>query len=208
MIGMFLDTHKIDLKKIKSRMIIINHLYLLLYQSRDWHIHHNTPLPSFSDCRHHYFFIMEEEEAAPQPKRKRETPPATMEDFYLFGKAVQQRMGSSLYSMMTEELHFCQFFGIPASAAMAAWDLLIKNEHVPEEGTVLKFLWALYFLKHYPKEGPLCAALGGIDPKTCQKHIWPFIYAIAALEPDVLSKKYQNIDNSKISLIFSSSSCL
>jgi hypothetical protein len=46
-------------------------------------------------------------------------------------------------------------------------------------------MWALFFMRAYPKEGVTFLTVGGsggaIDPKTLQKYIWPFIHKIAEL---------------------------
>ncbi len=52
-------------------------------------------------------------------------------------------------------------------------------------------LWALYFLKVYPKQGPGCSTVGAsndaIDPKTHRKWVWVFIEAISELVVVVVS---------------------
>jgi len=49
----------------------------------------------------------------------------------------------------------------------------------------------MFFMKVYPKQGPCSAATGrsngAIDVKTWQKYLWPFIDAIAELEPYLVS---------------------
>ena len=132
-------------------------------------------------------------EAQPNPpaKRKRGAPPA-LTDFYIFGKEVQNRSGQKVCTTMTEERRFHDFFGVGALVAIAAWNLLTVNNFVPDDGTILQFLWALFFMKMYPKQGLACSAAGGrdgaVDPKTFCKYVWPFIYALADLESIVVSK--------------------
>ena len=50
---------------------------------------------------------------------------------------------------------------------------------------------ALVFLKVYPKQGPVCSIVGGldgaIDPKTFRKWVWAFIFAVSYLEEEVVS---------------------
>ena len=49
----------------------------------------------------------------------------------------------------------------------------------------------LHFLKAYPRQATVCSTVGGstgaIDPKTLRKYMWPFIRAIADLEPALVS---------------------
>ena len=71
------------------------------------------------------------------------------------------------------------------------WNALVHFSVLPDQGQILNLLWALIFMKCYPTEDTARAATGGrteaIDPKTNQKYIWPFIKAIAKLEPYVVS---------------------
>ncbi len=136
--------------------------------------------------------MADEEESNPPTKRKRGAPPA-LADFYIIGKEVQNRSGQNINSTMTEDRRFRDFFGAGAMVALAAWNLLTVNDFLPEGGTILHFLWALYFMKVYPKQGVACAAAGGsggaVDPKTFRKFVWPFIYALAELESIVVRQE-------------------
>ena len=73
---------------------------------------------------------------------------------------------------------------------MVWWNALVRFANLPDQGQILHLLWALYFMKSYPTEETAWTATGGhtgaIDPKTHQKYIWPFIEAIANLEPNVV----------------------
>ena len=84
-----------------------------------------------------------------------------------------------------------EFFGVSVFAAILAWKLLVDNGFLPEDGMIEHMLWALYFLKVYPKQEPVRAAVGGsngaVDPKFFWKYIWPFVYAIDDLEQIVVS---------------------
>ena len=55
---------------------------------------------------------------------------------------------------------------------------------------ILLFLWALHFMKAYPKQDAGSAAAGGssgaVDAKTWRKYMWPFIHSIALLEQHVV----------------------
>jgi hypothetical protein len=52
-------------------------------------------------------------------------------------------------------------------------------------------LWALYFLKVYPREGPGCSAVGrskgATNPKTMQKWVWQMLKCIAELVGHMVS---------------------
>ena len=62
---------------------------------------------------------------------------------------------------------------------------------LPEDGRIIHILWALHFMKNYPKQQGGCASAGGssgaIDPKTYSKYLWPFIDAIAYVEQHLVS---------------------
>ena len=90
------------------------------------------------------------------------------------------------------------YFGCGAEGAVEVWNALVCFAVLPDEGQILHLLWALYFMKCYPTEETACAAAGGhtgaIDPKTLRKYIWPFIEAIANLEPYVVSVMHYCFD--------------
>ena len=123
-------------------------------------------------------------------KRKRESVP-TPDDFMLIGKEVQNKSGRSLGAPMSEDRAFRDFFGTSAIVAMIVWNLMVEHQLLPEGGTIIHFLWTLFFFKVYPLQGPACSAAGGsngaVDPKTWRKYIWPFVYAVASLESIVVS---------------------
>ena len=123
-------------------------------------------------------------------KRKKGDEPTTG-DFYLIAKEVQNRSGKSPGSFTTEDRQFRDFFGIPAEVALAAWNLMVETGLLPAEGQILHFLWALHFMKEYPKQSTGSATAGGSggakDPKTWRKYLWPFVYALSGLEYHVVS---------------------
>ena len=51
---------------------------------------------------------------------------------------------------------------------------------------ILLLLWALHFMKAYPKQDAGSAAAGGssgaVDVETLRKYMWVFIHSIALLE--------------------------
>jgi len=123
-------------------------------------------------------------------KRKKETI-VEVEDFYRIGKELQNRSGTNIGAIHNEDRRFREFFGCGARVALAVWTLLIQYDYLPDDGMILHMLWALFFMKVYPKQEGGSSAAGGssgvIDPKTWRKYIWPFIEAIAYLEQFVVS---------------------
>jgi hypothetical protein len=71
------------------------------------------------------------------------------------------------------------------------WDLLIRDNLRPKKSHSKHLLWALHFLKVYPKQSLGCLAVGtsasAVDPKTHRKWVWPFINTIANLVDIVVS---------------------
>lgn len=112
------------------------------------------------------------------------------EAFVLAGKDIQ-RKPLTIGAASTEDRAFRDFFGTSAIVASTLWRFLAENDKIPAESDIKHLLWVLYFLRAYPKQGHTCSMVGGsagaVDPKTLRKYIWPLIYAISDLEPDVVS---------------------
>ena len=53
------------------------------------------------------------------------------------------------------------------------WELLERDSLLPEGGRPKHLLWALHYMKVYPKQSPVCSA--AVDPKTYRKWVWAFI---------------------------------
>ena len=123
-------------------------------------------------------------------KRRRGTEPLP-EDFLLIGKDIQNKSGRGIGSLLTEERTFREFFGTTKVVVAKLWDLLSQWQMIPEDGTTNHIMWALFFMRAYPKEAGTCSTVGGlggaIDPKTLRKYIWPFIHTIADLLSEVVS---------------------
>lgn len=118
-------------------------------------------------------------------KRSRTTEPA-IEDFYILGRDIQNRSGHRVGAELSEEDRYKEFFGCRAEIALIVWSLLTKHCLLPDAAKLNHFLWALFFMKIYPREKVACALAGAsggaIDPKTLRKYVWPMIRSIADLE--------------------------
>jgi hypothetical protein len=70
---------------------------------------------------------------------------------------------------------------------------MADHDVIPPEGEIKHLLWTLHFFKAYPRQATVCSMVGGstgaFDPKTLRKYMWPFICAVADLEPAVVSIK-------------------
>ena len=90
-----------------------------------------------------------------------------------------------------EDCRFRSFFGVGVEVFLEACNMLVKYDFYPPESSFEHFFWALLFMKLYPKnEAELCSLLGGIDPKTMRKWVWPMIRSIAKLDDFVVSVTY------------------
>ncbi len=71
------------------------------------------------------------------------------------------------------------------------WELVVCNKLQPRGGHLEHLLWALFFRKVYPKQGPGCSVVGtsagAVNPKNHRKWVWAFINAIADLVDVVVS---------------------
>ena len=69
--------------------------------------------------------------------------------------------------------------------------MLERDSLLPEGSCPKHLLWALHFMKVYPKQSPGCLAVGAsagaVDPKTHRKWVWAFIDAVANLDDVVVS---------------------
>ena len=94
---------------------------------------------------------------------------------------------SKVKAASSEDRDFLEFFGCGLSVVSEVWDVLQKEDVLPEDGLTCHLLWALMFMKIYGKEKNLCTLAGGVDKKIFRKWAWLFIIAIANLESSVVS---------------------
>ena len=94
---------------------------------------------------------------------------------------------SKVKAASSEDRDFREFFGCGLSVASEVWDMLKKEDVLPQDGLTCHLLWALMFMKIYGKEKNLCTLAGGVDKKTFRKWAWLFVIAIANLESSVVS---------------------
>jgi len=112
-------------------------------------------------------------------------------DFETLARDIQNRASHRVGVASTEKRHFREFFGAPIHVIEIAWELIKRDSLLPEGGRPKHLLWALHFLKVYPKQSPGCSAVGtsagAVDPKTHQKWVWMFINALVGLMDVVVS---------------------
>ena len=114
-----------------------------------------------------------------------------MPDFEALARDIQNRASCRVCAATTETRHFREFFGRSVLVVEKTWELLKRDSLLPEGGRP-KHLWALHFMKVYPRQSPGCLAVGAsagaVDLKTHRKWVWAFIYAVANLVDVVVSK--------------------
>ena len=87
-----------------------------------------------------------------------------------------------------EDIRFRGSFGVSAKVAKTTWELMEEHGLRPPGSDFLYFLWALAFMRTYPpNDNTLSHVLGGHDPKTISKNIWPVIRSIYSLNDVVVS---------------------
>ncbi len=103
----------------------------------------------------------------------------TVEEACVTGQKVMGRANRRLGTLCLgspEDLRFRAFFGVSAQVAVTAWGMMEDHSVLPPDPKFIHFLWALAFMRTYPaNDTTLSHLLGGSDPKTIIKYVWPFI---------------------------------
>jgi hypothetical protein len=113
-------------------------------------------------------------------------------DFEALARDIQNRATHRVGAATTETRHFREFFGTIVLVVEKVWELLERDSLLPEGGRPKHLLWALHFMKVYPKQtSPGCSAVGAsagaVNPKTHRKWVWVYIDAVANLDDIVVS---------------------
>ena len=115
----------------------------------------------------------------------------SVDEAYRAGQMVMGRAGQRLGVMhpgSPEDKRFRGYFGVSAEVAVEAWEMMVEHDYLPRYHEFLHYLWALAFMRLYPaNDMALSVALGGSDPKTIRKYIWPMIEPITELDALVVS---------------------
>ena len=118
-------------------------------------------------------------------KRKKPTQP-TLHDILSAGRDMMNRSKAKMGSYAEEDRRFREMFGVGPLVALTAWSMLTTLGLLPDGGTLIRYLWALCFMKVYAKQGPMCVLCGGVDHKTLKKWVKAFVMALADLESHVV----------------------
>jgi hypothetical protein len=96
-------------------------------------------------------------------------------DFEALARDIQNQALRRVGTVTTEARHFREFFGTSVLVVKKTWELLERDSLLPEGGRPKHLLWALHFMKVYPKQSPGCltvgASAGAVDPKTHRKWV-------------------------------------
>ena len=119
-------------------------------------------------------------------KRQRSVPVA-LEDLLVHARIMWRNDPSNPRATGSEDRDFREFFGCNVLNALLIWNMLVNTGFLPALGSHHHYLWALCYLKQYPKTKAMCTLCGGVDPTTVRKWVWAFISALSALEDFVVS---------------------
>jgi hypothetical protein len=101
------------------------------------------------------------------------------------------RTGHTLGTLLLgspEDTRFCGYFGVSAEVVVEVWEMMEELDCLPPLPQFEHYLWTLTFMRLYPEnDNALSSTLGGSDPKTIWKYIWPMIKSIFDLEGVVVS---------------------
>ena len=115
-------------------------------------------------------------------------------DFMILARDIQNRGDCRMGTNQMEARHFREFFGTSVVVVEKVWTLLERDSLLPEKCDPKHLLWALHFMKVYPKQSSGCSSVGAsdgaVDPKTHKKWVWAFIEAIAELVDVVVSQMW------------------
>lgn len=110
---------------------------------------------------------------------------------YSIARVIQNTYNMADWTETAKDRLFRDFFGCGAYIVVLLWNMMDELDVLPHEVEVVHLLWTLYWMKCYPTESPCTATVGKqgrkVDPKTFRKYVYPIVYAIASLEPYVVS---------------------
>ena len=115
----------------------------------------------------------------------------TGEEAYMTGQKVMGQASQKLGKLLSgspKDLCFQAFFGVSAQVAVTAWSMMEDHSVLPPNPKFVHFLWTLAFMRTYPANNTTFSRLlGGSNPKTISKYVWPFIRSLFELNETVVS---------------------
>ena len=85
-----------------------------------------------------------------------------MPDFEALAWDIQNRASHRVGAAAAEKRHFHEFFGTCVLVVKKIWELLERDSLLPKGCRPKHLLWALHFMKVYPKQSPGCSAVGAL----------------------------------------------
>ena len=92
-----------------------------------------------------------------------------VDDLLVHARIMWRNDPSNPRSTGSEDRDFREFFGCNVLNALVIWNLLLNMQLLPSMGSHYHFLWALCYIKQYPKVKAMSALCGGVDPATWRK---------------------------------------
>ena len=90
-------------------------------------------------------------------------------------------------AIASEDRDVHEYFGCGLIVCHKVWVLLSKHRlHPVNPPSCENFLWALMFLKVYPKARVMCHLTGVKDYKTIKNKMFPYVRAISSIEGNVV----------------------
>jgi hypothetical protein len=121
-------------------------------------------------------------------------PNEDVPNFPGLARNIQNRASRRVGLEVKEAQLFREFFGTNVRVVKILWELVVFEKLRPRGGRPEHLLWALYFMKVYPKQGPgflvVGASAGAVDPKIQRKWVWMYVEAIAKLMDVVVNLLY------------------
>jgi hypothetical protein len=104
---------------------------------------------------------------------------------FLDTQDIMNKVSRKVGMVTMEDNQFRSFFSTQMEIINIVWNMLEEGSLRPKKSKPKHLLWALYFLKIYPREGPRRFTVGGskvaINPKTMRKWVWLILERIAKL---------------------------
>jgi hypothetical protein len=81
--------------------------------------------------------------------------------FFWAARVIMNRSNKNIGTAAMEDRQFRSFFYVRQDINEMVWDILGEGGLHPKKSKPKHLLWALYFMKVYPREDPRCSAVSG-----------------------------------------------
>lgn len=118
-------------------------------------------------------------------KRKRSVP-LSVEDVMFKAQIIMEKDPFKDRAPSEENRSFRALFGCDPAIVLKLWNMLEKEELLPQGGGLTHLLWTFMYCKTYAKWKTM-RRITNTDPKTLRKWIKLFLASVSLLEGDVVS---------------------